>query len=230
MTLNKTLIIITLMTICFALKSQEIQYYTTKPIVLRGIPNKINFLESPNFDSIMVFSDNDRDVVCIENGQLYYLPFHYKEGRIFIATEINGDRVVHDTLEFIIENIDFDKLDFHTAKNRRHSGYTIATDSNRIEYHSPNLYRQFNLENFLQIQKISIRVVAEKNGQSQLDTVLNFDSDTFFFFPLIMGLPGDSQIYMELQSVEFSGQNLPCGLSYENWPIALKTRKIFDIN
>lgn len=210
-------------------RSQEVNYFTSTPIVIRGIPNKINFSNNLNLDSLIVFSDLDKDVICIDNKQLYWQTFQGYQRKLFIADIAQGDTIVRDTLDFIILNIDFDDLHFRTVKNRFHSGLTIATDTNKIEYISSKLEQQFDIEKYLKINKMSIRVVAEEDKLPKIDTVINFNSDQFYIWPIIKDIPKNDQIYMELKSIEFSLQNLPCKTPTKTWSVRFKKEKLIPI-
>lgn len=212
-------------TICL---SQKVDYYTIKPVVLLGFPNKINFSNNLNFDSLIVFSESSDDVICIENEQLYWIP-NYQKDRLFIAEEKDGKTIIYDTLEFTIVNLDLDNLDFITVNRQFHSGFTDIRDTNRIQYYTSKLYEQFNVNQYLKIKKISIRVIAKENGMLKLDTVLNFNSNLFYIRQLMDNFYVNTEIVMELISFEFTLQNMPCGISDRSWMYLLKKRKLFPV-
>ena len=76
---------------------------------------------------------------------------------------------------------------------------------------------------------MSIRVVAEEDKLPKIDTVINFNSDQFYIWPIIKDIPKNDQIYMELKSIEFSLQNLPCKTPTKTWSVRFKKEKLIPI-
>lgn len=229
MKLPKILFLSAFAFLCFSLSAQEIIYSTTKPIVLRRIPNKINFHEPINTDSLIVFSNFKYDVTCFNNGQLYFIPYMKNTSTLYIAKELNGDTIILDSLNFNVVNLNSQELIFRTKKNRWHSGFTIASDTNSITYKPIFFYKLFEIEKYLKISEISLKLVAQENGLEKIDTILKFDSSSFYIWPLIKDIPANYDVFLELMFVDFSYQNLPCECPFGGFRLYLDRSKTFPI-